>query len=257
MKSNNLKGLYSLFIVVILPLLSFGNTREEGLFTAANADYARGQYQHALNTYKKILDAGYQSAPVYYNMGNASYRTGDLPSALLYFEKAHKLLPGDAAINANTRLVNSKTQDKIETVPEFFISRWWNALLFEYTTSSYAVMSVILILLASALLILYFFAHGIVLKKVGFYGAIVCFISGIFVVFILNRQAAYVEDHQQAIVFTSPVTVKIAPAEASRDLFVIHDGTKVTILDNNGVWVKIKLANGNEGWMKLSALQSI
>jgi len=242
---------------MVIPLLSFGKDQADLLFEKANASYAKGEYKAALANYRQILNSGYESPAIYFNMGNASYKTDDIPSALLYYEKAHKLAPGDEDINFNIAMANSKTTDKIEEMPDFFLGRWIKSFILSHSAHTLAITSLLLILLGSALLILYFFAHSVWVKKSSFYTAILLFFFGILTVFIANRQISYFEDHRQGIVFSSSVTVKSAPNERSRALFVVHDGTKVNVMESNNDWIRIKLANGNEGWMKIADLKEI
>lgn len=257
MKLNSLKKVFCLLIWAVLPLLSFGNEEAGVLFAKGNAEYAKAQYKEALGTYREILQNGDQSAVVYFNMGNASYKLGDIPSALLYYEKAHKLSPGDEDINFNIRLASLKTTDKIDEVPQFFMNRWWNDFILSFSSAVFSVGSIVLMLLGSAFLILYFFAHAVVVKKSSFYFSLLLFFLGLVTVFIGGSQAKYFENNRQAIVFDSSVIVKSEPSEQAKQLFVIHEGTKVNILNSNKNWIRIRLANGNVGWLKETVIKEI
>jgi tetratricopeptide (TPR) repeat protein len=246
-----------LFIGLVLPLLSFGTDDAHTLFEKGNTYYAKAQYKEAVNTYQEIVDEGYQSAAVYFNMGNASYKNGDIPSALLFYEKAHKLAPGDDDINFNIRFVNSKTTDKVDAVPEFFLNRWWQAVMLNFSINELSVMSIVFILLGSVILAGYFFASSIALKKFSFYASLLFFFLFALTFFIAGRQTSYFENHRQAIIFSNSVNVKNGPVDKSNTLFVIHDGTKVNVLDNSNDWMKIGLPNGNVGWIKVSDAKEI
>ena len=252
-----LKRILYLFIALVLPLLSFGNDHENALFAKGNADYAKAQYKEALAAYQQILDDGYQSAGVYFNMGNASYKIDDIPSALLYYEKAHKLAPGDDDINFNLKFANLKTTDKVDEVPEFFLSRWWKGFILSFSISALSIWSIVLVLLGSGVLIFYFFAGSVSVKKASFYVSIILFFFGIATIFIACSQLTYFNAHQQAIIFSSSVNIKSGPVEQSNTLFVLHDGTKVNVLDSSNGWMKIRLANGNEGWIKETDVKEI
>src|SRR3978361_2157821 len=95
---NPIKRGFYLLLLLALPLFSLGDTNSS-LFEKGNTAYAKAQYDQAIKSYLQIVNSGNQSAAVYYNLGNAYYKTGDISSALLYFEKAHKLSPGDEDIN--------------------------------------------------------------------------------------------------------------------------------------------------------------
>lgn len=257
MKFNKLKRTIFLLVWIILPILSFGNEQSDALFAKGNEYYAKAKYKEALDTYQKIIAKGSNSAAVYFNMGNASYKLEDIPSALLYYEKAHQILPSDEDIIFNIKFANSKTVDKIEEVPEFFINVWFKSLILSFSSNTLSILSVVFVLLGSGFLILYFFANSLLIKKSSFFTALLLFLFGILTFFMVSKQSMYFEDHQQAIIFTNTVTVKSEPTEQSRALFVIHDGTKVNILERNSTWIKVGLANGNEGWMKVSDVKEI
>jgi tetratricopeptide (TPR) repeat protein len=248
-----------LYIVlgIVLPCLCFSKDTVQALFEKGNAYYAKAQYTEAAAIYQKIIDDGYQSPALYFNMGNASYKGGDIPSALLYYEKAHKLAPGDDDINFNIRFANLKTTDKVDAVPDFFLDRWWKGFMLSFSISALSLMSIVFMLLGSAILVVYFFAGSVSLKKFSFYGSMLSYFLFALTFLVAAKQMSYFEGHRQAIVFTSSVNVKNGPVEKSNTLFVIHDGTKVNVLDNSNGWMKIGLPNGNEGWIKTSDLKEI
>lgn len=243
------KALYIL-IAFVIPSVCFGANDMQAVFAGANAAYGKGRYEDAVKQYMQVVNAGYQSVALYFNLGNAFYKTGDVPSALLYYEKAHKLSPGDEDINFNIKFANLKTTDKIDEAPEFFVTKWWRGFILGISANALGWISVLLILLASGILIIYFFTTSVAVKKMSFYGAMLSFILGIFAVFIAVMQVNYFSGHREAIVFSPSVTVKSGPVDKAGGLFVIHDGTKVNVLDDNNGWLKIKLANGSEGWIK-------
>jgi len=252
-----LSRLVFILVILVMPSLSFGNDNANALFLKANAYYTKGQYKEVLGAYRQIVDEGYQSAPLYFNLGNAFYKTGDIPSALLYYEKAHKLAPGDDDINFNIRFVNSRTTDKVGQNPEFFLYSWWKTFMLNFSIGTLSAMSIVFIFLASAMLILYFFATSVSLKKASFYTSLLLSFLFALTFFIASEQTAYFEGHRQAIVFTSSVSVKNSPANSSNALFVIHDGTKVNILETNNGWLKIALPYGNEGWIHAADAKEI
>jgi len=247
-----MKKLTWFLAVLVLPLLSFGNKTP-----MADDYYAKGQYKEAAAAYQRLIDQGHLSVKFLYNLGDAYYKLGDFPSALLYFEKAHKLSPGDEDINFNIRFTNLKTTDKIDEAPEFFLTRWWHTFILSYSIYALAVSSIVAVLLASALLILYFFANSVSVKKYSFYFAIALYLLGILSIGVASLQADYFNNHHQAIIFTSSVTIKSGPANQAGNLFVLHEGTKVNVLTTSNGWIKIKLANGNVGWIKTTDVKEI
>jgi len=249
-------GLY-LLLLVVLPLLSFGDNPANLLLKKGNEQYAKAKYTDAIQSYQKILNDGYSSATVYFNLGNAYYKSGDMPSALLYYEKAHRLAPGDDDVNFNIQLADLKITDKIEPTPEFFITKWWHGFILFLSANTLSILSVLLFIAGFLTLVFYLFTNSLSFKKSSFYTGIVLLICGIVTIFISNRQVHYFNSHHQAIVFSSSVTVKSAPGEAAKALFVVHEGTKVDILQSNESWVEVELPNGNAGWIAAADVKEI
>src|ERR1700761_3639295 len=156
-------------LLFLLPLLTFGDDGQNALVEKGNALYNKAKYAEALKAYQQVADAGYQSAALYFNMGNASYKNGDIPSALLYYQKAQKLSPGDEDINFNIRFVNQHTTDKIDEASEFFLTRWWHAFILGFSVNALTVISILGFFFGSALLIVYFFANAVSIKKASFF----------------------------------------------------------------------------------------
>jgi len=256
-KYNRLKsGLY-LLLFLALPIFSYGSDATTALFTKGNQQYAKGQYQQAVQSYQQILNDGYQSAIIYFNLGNAYYKLDDIPSAILYFEKAHKLNPGDEDINFNIKLANSKTTDKIIPLPEFFVTSWWHSFILCFSAGTLAALSVLFLLAGFGILVLYLFTNSTSIKKLSFYSGIISICIGAVVIFIANRQVDYFNHHHQAIVFSSSVTAKSSPDAAGKAMFVVHEGTKVSVMETNANWIEIELPNGSAGWIAATDVREI
>ena len=252
-----LKRIIYLLLLIASPLLAFSNDDSAAPFKKGNEAYAKAHYKEAIAGYQKLVDGGYQSTAVYFNLGNAYYKTGDIASSLLYYEKAYKLSPGDEDIRFNIQLANSKTPDKVDEAPEFFVTKWWHGFILAFSANTLAVLSVLLIIIGSLTLILYRFTNSVIVKKVSFYSALVLLFLGLCTIFIAGRQVSYFDSHREAIIFSSSVNVKSAPVTTSKSIFVLHNGTKITFLEKNGDWMKIHLANGNEGWIGVNDVKEI
>lgn len=239
------------------PWFSFGQVNISGIFEKGNLSYSHGNYKEALKNYQQVIDSGYESVALYFNTGNANYKLGDYSSAILYYEKAHKLAPADEDVIFNLRFANLKTSDKIEELPEFFLSKWWKKSMLSLSISTLSVLNIVLIVMASLALVLYFFANTVSAKKLTFFSAAGLFGFALISLFISSMQVSYFSDQKQAIIFSSVVSVKNAPVESSSTLLLLHEGTKVNILETNNGWIRIKLANGNQGWIQKNKLMTI
>jgi tetratricopeptide (TPR) repeat protein len=219
-------------------------------FNQANAAYNAGNYESAMTLYEKILDADMESVPLYFNMGNTYYKMREYPMAIYYYEKALKLDPSNEEVQANLAIANQAIVDKIEPVPQSFIVRGWRNARASFSGDHWAWGSIVFfaLLLVSAFLFLRSRIVGV--RKLGFFVGIVFLMAfALSVVFAVQlRQSSKTQD--QAIIMTPTVTVKSSPSEASVDLFVLHEGSKVDILETTDGWSKIKIANGSVGWLQ-------
>ncbi len=221
-----------------------------------NEFYAANEYEQALESYRSVISAGYESTQLYFNLGNTFYKLNQLPSAILYYEKALKIEPSnkDAAYNLN--VVNQQITDKIEVLPTLFFNEWWNSLKQMMTSTGWAWLVIILSLGLCLFTGLFYTAKVVSTKRISFYGIIITF--ALFVVGgIAGRQSVISSTGTTAIVFTPSLTVKSSPADNSTDLFVIHEGTKVNIIEAQNGWQRVSIADGNSGWIKTTDTQPI
>ena len=234
---------------------AFAQNDADAWFEQANSAYNSGNYDSAIVVYEKILNVGMESVPVYYNMGNAYYKLHEYPMAIYCYEKALKLDPSDEDVQTNLAIANAAIVDKIEPVPQSFVVRWWRSLRSSLSGNQWAWCSIA----AFALLLLMFFlflrARKVGLRKLGFFmGLIFLIVFGLSVVFAMQlKQIADTQD--QAIIMTPTVTVKSSPSTNSVDLFVLHEGAKVDVMDTQGDWAQIRIANGSVGWLEVSEMR--
>ena len=223
----------------------------------ADTEYQKGNYQQAIKDYEDLLTNGV-SADIYYNLGNAYYRTDNITKAVLAYERAHLLSPGDEDINFNLQFVRGKTIDKITPVSEMFFVTWYKALVNFTSVDNWAKSGIIAIIVALLLVLVYLFGPQVFLRKIGFFGGI-----AFFVIFLLCNLFAYQQkqvlvNRTGAIVIAPSVNVKKTPSKTSADQFVIHEGTRVDITDKTmGNWRGIHLADGREGWIETKQIEEI
>ena len=242
-------------VVLLLLLFPLG----AGAVTKSEADsaYVRGQYQQAIADYEALLKQG-GSAELYYNLGNAYYRTENVTKAVLNYERALQLSPGDRDIRFNLQIARSKTIDKIVPESEMFFITWYHALVNLMSVDAWARVALISLALVIVLLLVYLFASRIWLRKVGFFCGLV-----LLVLFVLSNIFAWQQKQnllfrKGAIIMEPSVTVKSTPAKNGTDLFILHEGTKVSITDSSmRGWLEIRIADGKEGWVERNKLEEI
>ncbi len=248
---------YSVFILLLFvvgscyafdPIMEFEN---------ANKLYQAKSYDSAAIVYRQLLDQKYFSPEVYYNLGNCYYKTGNTARAILNYERALKFKPGDEDINFNIKVAQLKTVDKIETVPEIFYLRWVHRIINSLSTDQW---SYLMIAFAWSI----FLSLAVYLLSIYPWVKRLAFVSSLLFVFLtlgtwFITQKSYESNHvdKSAIVMSVSVYVKSSPGDSNTDLFLLHEGIKVQLLDSYEDWLKIRIANGSVGWLKRSDVEEI
>jgi tetratricopeptide (TPR) repeat protein len=221
----------------------------DSIWAKANTLYASGSYDEALQHYTMIEASGEVSADLFYNIGNTYFKQNNLSKSILYYERALKLHPEDRDITHNLDIANAMTIDKIEPVPEFFVTTWIKDIRNSASADTWAWISLALFAFVLLLAWFFFFARSVALRKVSFILAAIVLLLGINSIVFASYRKAALYDTSAAIVTPAVVTVKSSPDAAGKDLFILHEGTKVTILETLGEWQSIRLADGKQGWI--------
>jgi len=256
-----MKGILTKRIFIVLLLIAnfscFYASEPKSLVNEGNELYKKSMYSQAASKYQNVVDSGYVSADLYYNLGNAYFKANDNKRAILYYEKAKLLNPRDKDLNSNLLLARSKTVDKIQNIPDLFFMEWIRNFRDQFAVDSWSVFSIALFAIGLAGFLFYFFSLKIGLKKASFWvGSICIFLSAITFSFAVSAQNSQVKQ-RNAIIFVKGVTVKSSPSETGTNLFILHEGTKVKVIDKIDNWHKIKIPDGNQGWVKESDIVKI
>jgi tetratricopeptide (TPR) repeat protein len=219
--------------------------------------YSASNYEEALREWIELYDTGSRSATLNYNIANAYFKMNNIPGALLFYERALLLKPADNSINYNLQIARSLVVDKFEEIPEFFLVKWYNFLSLLLSTNSWAVISIVSFVLFLILLSLYIYSSKYRLKVLGFWTAIILLTVSVLSLTFTVRNKSLVYDSRQAIIFAPSVNGKSSPDNSGTDLFVLHEGSKVSIEDTVGEWYEIKLSDGNRGWVPSNSLTII
>lgn len=241
-----------LVLVASLPMSVAAITKQN-----ADTEYLRGNYQQAISDYKELLSRGV-SADLYYNLGNAYYRSDNIAEAILNYERALELAPGDKDIRFNLQFARSKTIDKITGESEMFFVTWYHSLVNVMGVDQWAKMGIASIIFALILVLVYLFAPAIALRKVGFFGSVAFLLIFLFSNLFAWQQKSLLSSHTGAIIMVPSVSVKKTPVNSSADSFVLHEGTRVNITDKSmRGWAGIKVGDGREGWIPISKIEQI
>ena len=225
---------------------------------AADSAYANGDYSSAIAIYENILGKEGEAAEIYYNLANAYYRNEEIAKSILNYERALVLAPGDNDIRFNLALANSKIVDKVSEGYQIFFVNWLYALINTFSMTAWAIMGIISFVLLLAALLFFLFNRNVTIRKIGFATAFVMLFFTIFANLSALHQYHNLTNRVEAIILSPSVTAKSTPSESGTNLFVIHEGRKVTISDDAmNSWKEIELEDGTVGWIPSSALERI
>lgn len=236
----------------LLPLTTSAVSKAE-----ADSAYVHEHYQKAISDYESLLRAGV-SPELYYNLGNAYYRTDNITRAVLNYERALLLSPGDDDIRFNLQMARAKTIDKITPESEMFFVTWYHSLINLMSVDAWAYTALIVLAIAVVLALAYLFLGPVWLRKTGFFGSLVLIVLFLLANLFGHAQKQQLTQRTGAIIVSPAVTVKSTPAKNGTDLFILHEGTKVTITDGSmRGWKEIRLADGRQGWLEVSQIEVI
>lgn len=227
------------------------------LWNKANTAYINGDFHTAADTYEEILSRGVSSVKLYYNLANAYFKEDRLGKAILYYHRALRLAPGNDDIRYNLSVAEARTKDTIEDIPEFFFVTWVRDVRHMMGCTAWSLLSLALLACMLALFLVYLLAQRISLRKAGFYGTVVAALLFMLTTWFAMGERREMLDDTSAVVMTASTAVKSSPDKSSTDLFVLHEGTVVTIADRLEGWCEIVIADGKKGWVECRKIEVI
>lgn len=218
--------------------------------------YSDNRFQDAAAAWETVISSGMVSAELYCNVGDAYFKQGNYPKAILYYERSLKLDPSYSDARYNLDFAQSFVQDKIEAVPEFIIESVGRKMCYTLSSDTWAVLFLIFLALTALSALAFLLASSVARRRIGFYCGIVFLLISLLCIDFSSWQKRDYMKKDSAIVMAPVSSVKSSPS-SGKDLFVIHEGTKVKILDNVGDWQNISLADGRQGWIETSSIEVI
>ena len=254
MKRVNL--LFCLFLI-LLPVLLPAQKAMDFHFQKGNEYYLDEQYTEAIQEYEAVRRNGVESAELYYNLGNSYYKAGRLGKAVLNYERALKLKPKDENTRFNLKLANLRVKDRIDIPPEFFLFRWNRNVVLALSVEAWARLFTLMLLLASGLFavrqILSFNRFRRLSRRI----MLTLYLVSILTLIPLLQRYGMEHSRSFGIIVQGSTKSLAAPQEGSTELFIVHEGTRVQVLDSDGDWSKIELIDGKQGWILGTDLEII
>lgn len=261
-KGSSSAGAAVMVLMALLALPTAASAAQDhhadSLWTAGAAAYADGDWAGAAEAWTAVEALGLEAPELYYNIGNAFFKDSDYAHAILYYERALKLDPSYSDARFNLEFAQEFIQDRIESVPEFFLKTWTRKLSYLMSSDSWAALFFVLLAASLACALLFVLGSAPGRRRAGFFCGIAALVLALA---CLGFSASQKSDWYKAdsAVVTVPVSsVKSSPgAGSAKDLFILHEGTRVKLLDSVGEWGNIELSDGRQGWIKSSDVEII
>jgi len=248
-----------LALLLLLPLgAQAAESYPDSLFRAGVEAYSTGDWAQALDDWSDVAATGLRSKELYFNLGNAYFKTGETARAILQYERALRLDPSDADVRYNLEFARSMTQDRIDEVPEFILKTWVRKVNYLLSPDTWAILSLVLLALTLALVLLFLLGPSAGTRRTGFFTGIAALLLTLMCWGFARSQKADAERHDSAIVMRPVSSVTSSPsADAAKSLFILHEGTKVKVLDVVSGYTDIELSDGRRGWIPSGDIEVI
>ena len=237
-----------LFLLLVIAN-SMSGQNADSLFVSANELYRNGAFEEAIKKYKEIETLDAISSELYLNLGNAHYKLNKVGPTIFYYEKALKLDPLNTDVQNNLIFAQRLALDNIKEVPKTIFQKFNSTYLEKLSYNEWAIVVVVFSFLTAILFLLFYFGYAPTKKRIYFSASVFSFILLLFVVFITYNQYNQAKNKKEAIVFAEKTAIRNAPTLNSEEVFILHEGAKVIVLDAIDNWKKIKLADGKQGWI--------
>lgn len=248
----------SLLLLFFLLLSSFSFAQQpEQLMEQANSAYREKQYPEAIKVYEQLLAEGYSSMVLHFNLGNAYYQNKQLGNAILHYEKARQVAPGDEDVLFNLRVAAAQQQDEMEDLPAFFLSQWWKALRSRFTSGTWATLGLLLLWGSAAGYIFWLMGKERKHRKRGFILGAVLLVLGVIPFLLAIDRQSYDEHSREAVLLEKEAPLHFAPDADSQVILTIHEGLKMDLQDQISGWYKVRLPNGEVGWLPVTSVAEI
>lgn len=246
-------------LISILMLVILANVVNAAVASLATANklYTQKQYREAAEVYETIIKSEGVAPELYYNLGNAYFKSNELAKAILNYERALRIAPGYDDAKFNLAFANQKVIDNVEMTDSFFLKKWLNGLMKTLTSNGWFYASVTLFIIALIAFLVFVFGSSRIIRKSFFYVGVISLLISVGSIIFSAVRKTQMENRREAIIMSGVVVIKSAPDRSGTDLYQLHEGTKITVIETLGNWYEVRLGNGNVGWVEDNTVERI
>ena len=257
--SETMRSAFFLILLVLLLPIIFANggcfaaetASPEELFFEANRAYKEGRYQQAVDGYQQLADKGFANGDLYYNLGNACLRAGQLGPAILNYKRAQVLIPRDADLNYNLRFALDQTKDAVSRSQNYLNQAffWLDSLTLRELLWTFGLLNAVF----WSVLVLRLFSR----PEWTYYVFIVLLIFWLMAGASLGLKWYQLKSDQRAVILAPAVDVLAGPEANDTVLFKLHEGTTVRQERTDDGWSLIQISPNKRGWINSGAVEKI
>jgi tetratricopeptide (TPR) repeat protein len=247
------------FVLILIALFTHVNAQTDNIekFKQGVEFYSAGQFYEAAEVWTELYNTGYRSVTLYYNIANAHFKSANIPKSLLFYERALLLSPVNEDINYNLQIARTFIVDRFQDIPELFFVKWFNIAALLISSNSWAIIGIVAFVICLISLSVYIYSIKYLYKIVGFWTAVLCLAVSLMSIVLSSKNNSLINNSQKAIIFSPSVNGKSSPDASGSDLFILHEGSKVSIEEKVGEWLEIRLPDGKKGWVPANCLEVI
>lgn len=246
-----------IFTIFIFSLSGIAAQTPQERYAQAGELYSSGDFSGAAAIYRKLYEEGFRNSDLLYNAGNAFFKTGDYASAILFYERARLVDPADEDIGYNLQIARSRVTDRFETIPQLFFVRWFDFMALLAPTNVWAIIALALFVAAMLCAVIFLTIARAKGRLLSFWLAVVALLFSALTVSLALRNDSLVNHNSGAVITCSIVTGRSAPGDNGSELFIIHSGSKVTVEQELGGFLEVRLPDGHKGWIRSECMEKI
>ncbi len=242
-----------IYILILLSQFSFA----QNAFEKGNQSYQKEQYEQAITSYESVLASGKQSAELYFNLANSYYKLHKIAPAIYNYEKALQLSPNDVEIQTNLDFAQKMAIDEIKVIPKVGFKKWIADFTSTYYYDTWAWITVVFAFVFLAFFVGYYFSGTTFRKRIFFVGMFLVLMAIAISVFAGIFEKNRLTNEKPAIIFAETAPLKSEPKVASPETVVLHEGTKVYVLESIANWKKVQLTDETTGWIASESIKEL